>query len=90
MQNSCIIVACFFCLFGLSTQAQESNAQKMLLNSIECDKLDIAGVRTALDKEANPNYISDTASKRSVLGSLAWVTLFHTKKDEKAEEKSNR
>lgn len=47
-------------------QAQESGAQKLLMRSIEM--LDVAGVRTALDKGADPNY---TKYGFSMIGTLA-------------------
>lgn len=81
-----IVIACFWCLFALSTQAQESDTQKLLLDSIGYDKLDIAGVKTALDKGANPNWVSDTKRKYSVIGHLALNALFA--KDERAEGKA--
>ena len=57
---SIIVILCCWCLFALPTQAQETDAQKLLLDSINYDKLDVAGVKTALDKGANPNWVSDT------------------------------
>jgi hypothetical protein len=80
-----ILIACCWCLFALPTQAQESDAQKLLLDSIRYDKLDVAGVKAALDKGANPNWVSDTKRKYSVIGRLADAALFP--KDERAEEK---
>jgi ankyrin repeat protein len=65
-----IAVTCFsVLLFALSTQAQETDAQKLLLDSIE--SLDVAGVKTALDEGANPNSIFDE-SKHSVIATLAF------------------
>lgn len=84
-----IVIACFWCLFALSTQAQESDAQKSLLDSINFDKLDVSGVKAALDKGANPNWVSDTKrrdSANSVIGHLALNALFA--KDERAEGKA--
>ena len=80
-----IIIACSLCLFTLPTQAQETDAQKMLMDSIKYDKLDIAGVKAALDKGANPNWVPDTARGDSVLGRLAYAAL--SAKDKRAEEK---
>ena len=73
MRNSCIIVACCWCLFALSTQAQETDAQKLLLDSVKYDKLDVAGVKTALDKGANPNWVSDTRRRYSVIGEISII-----------------
>jgi ankyrin repeat protein len=70
----------------LPTEAQETDAQKLLMESINFDKLDVAGVKAALGKGANPNWVSDTPRKSSVIGSLADAAIFA--KDEKAEEKS--
>jgi hypothetical protein len=83
-----IVIVCFSCLFALSTQAQESDAQKSLLDSIKFDKLDVAGVKAALDKGANPNWVSDPRPEYgiSVIGCLASAHL--GSRDEKAEEKS--
>ena len=53
-----IVIACCLSFFALSAQAQESAAQKMLMDSIH--KLDVSGVRTALDKGANPNWVYGT------------------------------
>ncbi len=82
----CIIVitACSS-LFTLSPQAQETDAQKLLLDSIKYDKLDVSGVKGALDKGANPNWVSDTKRKFSVIGDLAMFGPWA--KVEKAEEK---
>ena len=82
IRNSCIIVACFFCLFAFSIQAQETDAQKLFSDSIL--NHDVSGVRTALNKGANPNWVFNTG--RSAIGQLAgfipnWV------KVENAEEK---
>jgi len=63
-----IVIACCFSFFALPAQAQESAAQKLLSDSIE--KLDVSGVRTALDKGASPNWVSDTKRKYSVIGDL--------------------
>ena len=49
-------------------QSQKSNAQKLLLDSVRCDKLDVTGVKTALDLGADPNWVSNTDS--SVIGTL--------------------
>jgi ankyrin repeat protein len=68
----------------LSTEAQETDAQKLLLDSIHYNKLDVAGVKAALDKGANPNWVSDTP-RDSVIGHLA-KTATWTKEDKKAEE----
>jgi ankyrin repeat protein len=46
-------------------QAQKSNAQKLLSDSIET--LDVRGVRTALDKGVNPNYATDYTILAAVL-----------------------
>jgi hypothetical protein len=51
------------------------------------DKLDVAGVRTALDKGANPNWLSDTKRRYSVIERLVENALFVFAEDEKAEEK---
>jgi len=53
-----IVIACCLSFLALSAQAQESAAQKLLLDSVE--KLDVSGVKTALDKGANPNWVYDT------------------------------
>ena len=37
---------------------QKSNAQKLLLDSVRCDKLDVTGVKTALAQGADPNWVS--------------------------------
>ena len=65
-------------------EAQETDTQKLLLDSIFYGKLDVSGVKTALDKGANPNWVSDTSGD-SVIGCLAVNALFA--KDERAEEK---
>jgi hypothetical protein len=81
-----IIIACALCLFTLSTQAQETDAQKMLLDSIGYDKLDIARVKAALDKGANPNWVFDPKRRNcSVIGHLADIGPWS--KDKRAEEK---
>jgi ankyrin repeat protein len=49
-------------------QVQKSNAQKLLLDSVRCDKLDVTGVKTALDQGADPDWVSNTNS--SVIGTL--------------------
>jgi hypothetical protein len=82
-----IVIACCWCLFSLSTEAQETDAQKLLWDSINYDKLDVEGVRTALDKGANPNWLSDTKRRYSVIERLAENALFVFAEDEKAEEK---
>lgn len=75
MRKSCIIVACFLCFFALSTQAQETDAPKMLLDSIK--KLDVSQVRTALDKGANPNWIYGTGrGTYTVIGQLAMYVAY--------------
>jgi len=81
-----IIIGFLWCFLTLSTQAQESDAQKLLLDSISFKKLDVLGVRAALDKGANPNWVSDTERKYTVIGHLAMVGPYS--RDEKAEEKS--
>jgi ankyrin repeat protein len=68
------------------TQSQESDPQKLLWNSV--GKLDVSGVKAALDNGANPNWVLDPRPKygESVIGRLAsghWAS-----KDEKAQEKS--
>jgi ankyrin repeat protein len=50
-----------------AVQAQNSNSQKLLLDSVQCDKLDLAGVKTALDEGADPNWVSGS---NSVIGKL--------------------
>ena len=80
-----IVIGFFWCFLALSTQAQESDAQKLLSDSISYDKLDVAGVKTALDKGANPNWVSDTKRRYSVIGHLAQVGPWS--KDAMAEEK---
>lgn len=86
IRSGLIILIGFFCCFLVpSTQAQESDAQKLLLDSISYEKLDVAGVKTALDKGANPNWVSDTKRRYSVIGHLAQVGPWS--KDAKAEEK---
>src|ERR1017187_4849782 len=55
-----------------ASQAQKSNAQKLLMDSIE--KLDVAGVRAALDKGANPNGVYGSCNSEqgfSVIGQVA-------------------
>lgn len=87
--SSIIVIVCCWCLFPLFTQAQESDTQKLLLDSISFDKLDVSGVKTALDKGANPNWVSETKrrdSANSVIGRLALNALFAN--DEKAEGKA--
>jgi ankyrin repeat protein len=59
----------------------------LLWDSIKLDKLDVSGVKTALDKGANPNWVSDTERRYSVIGYLA-INGPWTKEDKKAEEKS--
>jgi ankyrin repeat protein len=56
----------------------------LLWDSISFDKLDVSGVRTALDKGANPNWVYDT---KSVIGRLADGALGARLVD-KGEEKS--
>jgi ankyrin repeat protein len=70
----------------VSTQAQESDPQKLLWDSISLEKLDVSGARAALDRGANPNWVSDTKRRFSVIGHLAMEGSWS--KDEKAEEKS--
>lgn len=84
--SNIILIVCCWCLLAVSTQAQEFDPQKLLLDSIECDKLDVSRVKTALDKGANPNWVSDTKRRYSVIGHLAMVG--PGSKDERAEEKS--
>ena len=52
-------------------QAHESGAQKMLMDSIK--KLDVTGVKTALVKGADPQWISGTGYKDSVIRYLAFM-----------------
>jgi ankyrin repeat protein len=47
--------------------SQKSNAQKLLLDSVRCDKLDVTGVKTALNQGADPNQVSGS---NSVIGTL--------------------
>jgi len=85
-----IVIGFFWCFLALSAQAQESDAQKLLLDSISYDKLDVAGVKTALDKGANTNWVSDTKSRdgtNSVLGHLA-LSALGSRKDERIEQKA--
>lgn len=85
MRTSCIIViVCCWFLLTVSTQAQQSDVQKLLWNSINFEKLDVSGVRTALEKGADPNWVSDT---KSVIGHLADGALGARLVD-KGEEKS--
>lgn len=84
-----IVIGFFWCFLALSTQAQESDAQKLLLDSISYDKLDVAGVKTALDKGANPNWVSGTKradSVNSVIAHLAFAAF--SARDEGAEGKA--
>ena len=84
-----IVIGFFWCFLAPSTQAQESDAQKSLLDSISYDKLDVAGVKTALDKGANPNWVSGTKradSVNSVIAHLALAAL--GVRDEGAEGKA--
>jgi hypothetical protein len=80
------IIACCWCLFALPIHAQESDPQKLLWDSV--GKLDVVGVRTALDKGANPNWVSDPRPKYRIsmiyrlAGKLSWL------RDKKAHEKS--
>ena len=60
------MTACFLFLFKLSTQAQETDGQRKLWDSVE--KLDILEVGNALDKGADPNY---EQGRYSVTGFLA-------------------
>jgi ankyrin repeat protein len=88
--SSIILIVCCWGLFTVSTQAQEFDAQKLLLDSISYDKLDVAGVKTALGKGANPNWVSDTKSRdgtNSVLGHLTRSAL-SGRKDERIEQKA--
>lgn len=88
MRTSCIIViVCCWFLLTVSTQAQQSDAQKLLWDSINFDNLDVSGVKAALDKGANPNWVSDTPRRISVIGHLAMVGPW-AREVEKAEEKS--
>jgi ankyrin repeat protein len=80
-----IVITCYLCLFVLSTQAQESDTQKLLIDSISLEKIDVSGLKAALDKGANPNWV-DREHRRSVIGHLAIVGPWT--KDERAEEKS--
>jgi len=73
-------------ILALPAQAQQSDPQKLLLDSINFDKIDVSGVRAALDRGANPNWVSETKRKFSVIGHLAMVGPWS--KVEKAEEKS--
>jgi ankyrin repeat protein len=76
-------------LLAVFSQAQESDPPKLLLDSIRYDNLDVSGVRAALDKAADPNWISDTKrrdSVNSVIGHLAFAAL--GAKGERAEERS--
>ena len=87
--SSIILIVCCWGLFTVSTQAQEFDAQKLLLDSISYDKLDVAGVKTALDKGANPNWVSGTKradSVNSVIAHLAFAAL--GARDESAEGKA--
>jgi ankyrin repeat protein len=71
-----IVIACCWSLYALPTQAQESDAQKLLLDSVKYDKLDVSGVKAALDKGANPNWVSGTGrGSLSVIGNLAFSAL---------------
>lgn len=54
-----------------ASQAQKSNAQKLLMDSIK--KLDVAGVKTALNKGADPQWVSGTEYKDSVIRYLAFM-----------------
>lgn len=83
--SSIILIVSCWSLFAVSTQAQEFDAQKLLLDSISFERLDLSGVRAALDKGANPNWVSDTKRRYSVIGHLAQVGPWS--KDAKAEEK---
>ncbi len=88
--SSVILIVSCLSLFALSTQAQESEAQKLLLDSISFETLDVSGVKTALDKGANPNWVSDTKSRdgtNSVLGHLARSALW-ARRDERREQKA--
>jgi ankyrin repeat protein len=88
IRTSLIIVIGFCWYFlALSTQAQESDLQKMLWNSIDYNNLDVSGAKAALDKGANPNWVSDTPRRISVIGHLAMVGPW-AREVEKAEEKS--
>jgi ankyrin repeat protein len=63
-------------------QAQKSNAQKLLMDSIQYDKLDVAEVQAALDEGADPNFTKDD---RSVIGTLAGpATMTKPEKEQKA------
>ena len=53
-------------------QAQESNAQKLLMDSIE--KLDVTGVKAALGKGADLQWASGTENKMSVIAFLAFMS----------------
>lgn len=84
IQTSLIIVIVFcWCFLALSTQAQEPDAQKLLWDSV--GKLDVVGVKTALDRGANSNWV-DTKKKSSVIGMLAFLGPYI--EDERAQEKS--
>ena len=62
MRTSCIIViVCCWFLLTVSTQAQQSDVQKLLWNSINFEKLDVSGVRTALEKGADFGTVGETS-----------------------------
>lgn len=73
--NHIVMIACCWCLFVMPTLAQESGPQKLLLDSIQYDKLDLAGVKTALDNGANPNWVSGEKRRDSVNSVIAHLAL---------------
>jgi ankyrin repeat protein len=81
-----IVIGFFWCFLTMSIQAQESDPQKLLWNSV--GKLDVLGVKTALDKGANPNWVSDPRPKygMSVISHLASAHL--GSEDKNAHQKS--
>jgi ankyrin repeat protein len=86
IRTSLIIVIGFCCYFlALSTQAQESDPQKLLWDSV--GKLDVVGVKTALDKGANPNWVSDPRPEYGVSVIRRLTTAHSGLKDERAHEK---
>jgi ankyrin repeat protein len=87
IRTSLIIVIGFcWCFLGLSTQAQEADPQKLLWDSV--GKLDVVGVKTALDKGANPNWVSDPRPKYGVSVIYHLASAHLGSKDEKTHEKS--
>jgi len=68
-----IVIACCLSFFALCAQAQKSDAQELLLDSIKYDKLDVSGLRAALDKGANPNWVYGTGRETyTAIQRLAW------------------